>query len=724
MKKSFSILLLLFCVLLQIQPMAQVKKPKATPAIPQMPDIEKMLKNLPADQQAMVKQMMGNTTAKTPPIKKETPAPASPIIQIKLAHPVKTPTEAEAKDRLLWYKGKKINDSMLITTRAMVVLYSANRNMVIAQPLEEIDPFRQMVKSVSEEQKKTDEFIETEAAKPNSWMNYPIIQRAVDQKAVIDEQFNNAIKNTIALPGQANTRPATGKDKSPPPSRQNKNKPATGDSKNCAAVDNNTKSLLIKQHEALKALLSNPPDMSVDAPPKESFDMVSFCDKSLQVKYYQDVENWKAKALAYEWLLIKNAQTPELTLKSSGLDHGCADEISPGLSDDMEKSMRLGWSRVEEKIKQLRTSYSKDLFRQMPVMLLALESKRQMQLVTGKADTEEGLFADIAQVMEGPEFENYMNEQIEKKNWEIVLSTVKILERLFMCGHLEANGDEVGKRYAKLLGKVIAMNRFSMTVDIEFNERYRDAGGEEVLKINGSIKTVDKFYVCLYSTTDCARWYFSKTIIPSRQQPGDKSDASYIPMQVVGGLKSVKEDKKWVDYPYSGPNNMRMYFPWIQINYTRPDVPDSAVLQILRYEDDMPPMPVANAYTTDLTGYLNDVYMRPEITAGNEQKAMDFGKNIMGKFTSIISTQNTTTTLEKLKFQHSMMMQKQEAAKGFSDLIYTAYTVIPFKAQNSAATLIDGKVDTKHKNDNVEVVYGIFKLKVVNEPDPAIKSFQ
>ncbi|MEO7044263.1 MAG: hypothetical protein ABI091_03075, partial [Ferruginibacter sp.] len=93
--------------------MAQVKKPKTMPAIPPMPDIEKMMKDLPEDQRAMVKEMLGNKTTpelnKVEPVKKVT----SPIVKIELKQPLQVPTQAQAKDHLLWYKGKKINDSML-----------------------------------------------------------------------------------------------------------------------------------------------------------------------------------------------------------------------------------------------------------------------------------------------------------------------------------------------------------------------------------------------------------------------------------------------------------------------------------------------------------------------------------------------------------------------------------------------------------------------------------
>ena len=62
------------------------------------------------------------------------------------------------------------------------------------------------------------------------------------------------------------------------------------------------------------------------------------------------------------------------------------------------------------------------------------------------------------------------------------------------------------------------------------------------------------------------------------------------------------------------------------------------------------------------------------------------------------------------------MTQKQAAAREASELINTAQAVILFNAQNGSSTLIDVKMDTKHKTDELEVIYGIFKLKVVNDP--------
>ena len=693
MKKSTCLFILGFCLSLQM--MAQVKKTTAKPATPAMPDIEKMLKDLPPDQRAMVKEMMGNKISavanKVEPVKKA----ASPIIKIPLKQPLQVPTQAQAKDRLLWYKGKKINDSMLVTTKAMLVLYSNKRNMVVAEPLEKTDSFRLMVKNVSKEAKMTEDYIEGEAAKKNGFLNYPLIQMTVDRFEVLDEQFNNALKNTIDLPEvpKSNSVPQSTKV-----SPKNHN------------VD--LEKAIAGMYEKLKTLLANEPDKNFDAPPKDQLGVSYRCDKNALKLYAEAEKTWKEKFNQYEYDLIRSAMAIERSLQLSSYEESDIDAAFPGLSADLLRAHELYYTRLDEKESKLISTYGKNIFMLHCVVTTILAYERQKQL-SGR-DEKDGEFSTvITNLMNNPELEIYINEQIDKKNWDVILDIPYMFGRQ-RSAQLLGGSEALVIRLSDLTKKLMNLNRFALTVDIDFNERYHDDDGEDALKVNGSIKTTDKVYVSLFPGT-CPRWIL---MLPSFDYEMKK--LPYIPLQVVSGLKSIKDDKNWKNYSYSGPKDMIMNAPAFAIDFTRTNEPDTAVLQTLRYEDGVPYIfkDYATAYTTDLTGYLNDVFVRPELTATKEQQVKDYGKAMMANFSGIIPIQNNTTTLEKLKSQHSITMLKQEGARSISEIMNTAIPAFLFNAQNGSSTLIDINVDTKHKNDYVEVVYGILKLKVVNDPIP------
>jgi hypothetical protein len=62
-----------------------------------------------------------NTETTDEGIIKNTPGSISSIVSIPYKGDITPPLPAQAKDHLLWYKGKKINDSILITPDAKLV---------------------------------------------------------------------------------------------------------------------------------------------------------------------------------------------------------------------------------------------------------------------------------------------------------------------------------------------------------------------------------------------------------------------------------------------------------------------------------------------------------------------------------------------------------------------------------------------------------------------------
>lgn len=693
MKKSTCLWVIVF--LLSTQMMAQVNKPSTKPSAELPPDLEEAMKKMPADQRAAVEAIIAKLKSGG---KKEeaTKKNDSPIVEIELNQPLQVPTEAQAKDHLLWYKGKKINDSILVTTKAMVVLYSENQSKIIVKPPAKNDPFGKMANNASKESEMTEDYIELEAAKKNSFMNYPLIQITVDKFQDIDELYNSAIKNTIDLPEVPSAKPVQNEDKGG------------------FIVNNFTPELELKAlHNKLKKLLQNEPDRNFDEPPKENFSLENRCDKDEQEHFSEEVKKWQEKFTEYENNLMKsyvsiNRFTQIAEDKKIKIDYDFT-----SLAADLEKAIGLFYSRFDEKISQLIIRYGKNIYMQSSIINTALAYERQKQLL-GQHENGPNVANDAIQLFVGPEFENYINEQIEKKNWDIILNYSMILGRartLQLLGLSEEASDRLGQLY----NKIIKLNRFALTLDIDFNLQISNDDGEVGLKANGKIQTKDKVYVCL-APIEC-KWTLRQTEVDYEK---DKN-ASYIPMQVTEGIKSVKdENNKFVDLPYSGSKDMIMYFPVFRIDFSDKNEQDSATLGALKY----PPNasidinPMGNSYKADILSFLNYVFIVFKKTAANEKEAEVRGKEMLNKFSALTIMPNSASTLGKLKDQYLLMQQKQEMEKGIADIALTAKAVILFNAQNNSSILIDDIVDTKHKDEEIEVLKGLFKIKLVHDPIP------
>ena len=696
MKKFILLLGAFFCLAMHKQTAAQVKKPAAKTTVPSVPDIEKMLKDLPADQRAMAKQMMSNISGSAGTKKEALVKPApSPIVPILLKQPLQIPTESQAKDRLLWYKGKKMNDSIIVTAKGMVVLYSNKQNRVVAQPLQKTDPFSKIVQKIPDEAKMTDDYIEAEAAKKNSYMNYPLVQLTVDNFKMIDELVNDAIKNTVDLPELSFGKQVVQKSKG-------------GD----ADGDNTPETYIIEMHSKLKQLLSNQPSLSFDAPPsQDNFSLAGQCDENAQKQYATESKKWQEKFTEYEYNLFTKTISIERAMQLAGIDENRAEEISPGIKAEMQKSYTLFYARLDEKIKQLIKLYGKDIFRQFDVIRMALQYERQKQLL-GQVDNGTNLAEEALRLMEGPEFENYINEQIEKKNWDVVLNLPVILGRERTLQLLGAN-NAATERLQQLLLKTDKLNRFALTVDIDFEVEYLDDGKPSV-KASGEIKTAGKIYVRL--ARSACKWTLQQTGVDY----GTKQEAQYIPLLVQAGIKKIKDDKdNWKEFAYSGPKDMLVFFPVFSIDFSEPGEEDSVAIEPARY---LPSQSldagdvIENSYKTDLLGFLNSVFVNTSKIEDNAGKLMGVIGEMQNNLSAITQGPEGNTTLDMLKYKYTAAQQTQGAMNKTGSAFLESSLVVVVNAKNGSAVLIDDSVDTKHMDGDIHVSKGIIKIKVVNEP--------
>jgi outer membrane lipoprotein-sorting protein len=652
---------------------------------PTQSDINKMMK----DAQSMLakfKQQAKDTSSFKKTAKKYLPVqPASAVVIIPLKQPLQIPTTAQAKDHLLWYKGKKMNDSMIVTTKGLLVLYKKKQDKVIAQPLEKEDSFRILVKNLSRTTKMTNDYVVKELAKKNSFMNYPLVQMAVDEFKMIDDRMNDIVKNTIDLPKVNFTVPQ-------------KSKGSDGES------DLETMEDLNQMHQQLRQLLANKPSLNFDPPPKKDFSLTYLCDTNARKRYIEDLKKWDEAFLGYEKELVSKDLQIERSIQLLGMNPD-ADAL---LRADLDEGLNVAFSRWDEKIKLLKAEYSKDVFRQECVVSAILTNEREKQLM-GRSSEVTLLDIDF---FFGPEFENYINEQIGKKNWDVILNISLFLGRERQAQLL--GNSEAGEGLNKLLQRVLKLNRFALTADIDFNVQYTDADGELAIKANGKLETTDKVYVSMYVNRSGCKWTLQ---LYTPDFANAKETDYYIPMKVTGGIKSIKEDKEWKDYSYSGPTDMLLHFPVFSMDFSAGSEQDSATLEPLRY---LPGADVTNnimkAYKADLLGFMNHVFIVIADQAGKVTNMLDVANAMVGKFANVTAPPASDAPLEDYKNRYLLMQQKQESEQQMAGASFKPRTIILFNAANNTTVLIDQTVDTKHKEEGVELTKGIIKIKVVHDP--------
>ena len=163
-----------------------------------------------------------------------------------------------------------------------------------------------------------------------------------------------------------------------------------------------------------------------------------------------------------------------------------------------------------------------------------------------------------------------------------------------------------------------------------------------------------------------------------------------------------------------------MIFPDFRIDFADQSNQDTATIENVRYpiNANVVTTSINKAYTTDFLASMQTVFFISSKMESAADKIPDFANEMASKFSALTTMPNSTTTLGKLKDKFLLMQQTQEAGKKIAEIAFTTKPVLLFKAKNGSSILIDNSVDTKHKDEEIEVTKGIIELKVVHDPIP------
>jgi hypothetical protein len=633
---------------------------------------------------------------------KNTPSPITPVI---IKQPFTIPTAAQAKDRLLWYKGKKINDSTLVTVKGMLVQYNKNnkqRSVVKIQPLKKTDPFDSVVVEFTKTEKRKEELVNKFVQLKNGFLFYTELRTALAYYDDLNERMAEVLKNTIELPQMPMpvavnlplSKPVT---KGPFTDEWMRDSIPSGDPERA-----NMKNL-IEQQLALAQQLFNqlPPVSSFPPPPLHEKGLCSTCDPELIKKQKKADSVWLDQYQGKEQriaMLVLGAERQRALL---GMEEGDASLL--------DKLLQRGAAKATI----LYERYGNNFRSSKAVMQVILGLERQIQLL-GFSETI--VFNGMDMVTDKlDQYEQYLNEQIQAKNHDFVLnlsSHIGALRQRALLGRSENPGEELND----VIKRWLNYNRFELVIESDFIVEQRDSDGELQFKATGALATKQKVYGMLIP--DSCKY----KMIPYNT---DLSKAGLedvtIEMQVRSGVKTIKdENDRLVNYSYTGAPFYLLMFPDFKIDFCSTNQPDTAWLHSFTSGTGVPvttgslAYQHSKSYQIDFLMMANLLFVTNELP-NNEQQFEKLGEEIFGTIGGF-QTGSSSSKLEQLKLQYEGKTQMDNHRMGIQNLVNDKKSVIVFTANNRQTVVTDKFTDTKRKleEEELELTRGMIHLKIVH----------
>lgn len=609
------------------------------------------------------------------------------------------PTEVQAKDKILWYKGKKIDQNTLVTTKGRVVRYDRQNNRVLVQMSEKKDTnFLKIVTNLGKSKQLTQNYINRKSAEKNSFFDYPVVMLAMKNYELIEKDFDKVVNNSLELPGTgANPRAEIFSESS-----SNNSGPS-------ANSDYSIDSYVQQQYEYIQSLINNPPPLDVSPPPKQEYSLCYYCDPGAQERYYREKEIWSDGFNEYEVSIMSRILAIERYYQLMGLDGDA--EVGTMFTGELGNAWNFAQDRMEKKIEILKQRYENDIYRYVAVVSTILGVERQKQLLGYASDDA----SYELKVFSSGVFEKFITDRIAANDYDVIFNYAMILgfaRQTQLLGYVDDDEDV----YGSLIESVVNHNRFSLTMDLDFELHM--GGDKPIIIATGTMTTKHKIYLSLGRTNDC-KWQFYR-FDPNYDLGGitPQEEAYMIPLIITGGEKKVLKGENYVNYGYSGPTDVLMPFPSFRITFCNTSQKDSAYLEPLRYlQDDVSGYTVEDAYTVDMLGFADKMIISQYKTYSNKTDIVNIIDEMADLASSDIKVESTGyANLDKMQANFKANNKQQEFQKQTKEKSKMENTVMLFDADNGSSFLINGTHNVANSELAQTMKKGIIKLKVVLEP--------
>lgn len=649
-------------------------------------------------------------TSKPAPVK-NTPSPITPVV---VKQPYTIPTAAQATDRLLWYKGRKINDSTLVTVKGLLVQYNKNnkkRSIVKIQPPKKSDPFDSMVVAFTNIEKRKEALINKFDKLKNGFMFYTELRTALAFYDDLNKRMEDVLKNTIELPEMTLPERKTALA-FPQPSRSGpyvEDETDTIPGKNETYAEEIGRAMQQQMALAKKLYQELPPAALFPAPPKHEPGMCSNCDSSVIKKQYKLDSIWINQYLGKEQKILQMVFGVERQASLLGVEVENMSEISFFL---FEKMMQRG----VEKAKILYDKYGSDLRCSKVVMQVILGLERQIQLLGMSESTSFNGLQFLLNKL--GVYEQYLDEQIQAKNHDFVLNIASHLGYLRQKALLGASENQDAEN-DKMIARINKYNRFELIMETDFIVEERNEDNELEFKATGAMATKEKIYG-MFIPDSCKYKMIPYTTDFSNASLQDVS----ILFHVKSGVKTLKDENgKPVNYNYTGPDTYSLTFPDFKVDFCNTNQTDTAVLLTFTAGKDLDfnindlSYTKSKSYKTDFLIMANLVFVTNDLPQ-KDQEFETVGEDIFNTIGGFQTTNTNLSTLEKLKMQYEGKTQMDNHRKSIQNLVNDKQSVIEFTANNRQTVVTDKFTDTKRKleDEGLELTRGLIHLKILHTP--------
>ncbi len=673
------------------------------------------------DQLATMKKMLGlmdqTGTIRTdrpktlPGSKTILPHYESPIVRIFLKEPVTAPTAAQSKDSMFWYRGRRLNDSMLVTTQRTVVLYSRRRNMLVVQPDRRRDSlFHDIDSNLSRSGIWNNQFIDGLAVDPNCFFQYPQTLITLNDFRFINESYIEILRNTIDLPIQQNPGPGI------PGARHNG--PAATEQAGIYFTDPIT--TLQAMHRDMMSHMNLTLPWDASNAPAVTNRACDLCDTLSQRNHYLKRKQWRTKLLENEMQLLgkmaairKWMMTETIATSESGI---------PTLGADLQNAIIHAFRNLDMKVARLEQLYGDDIRRMELVIETMLFIESQRKNYSGIVDDSYSarirnrmdnyirlLVKDVTDAMAAFEYAKVLNTSIIHR----FERHQKLLGKM-----LGGTGQSTALK--DLAEKIKSFNRFELEYNGRFEVEQLRSDDSKAVEIDGRFRTNQKIYVSLGRSSYNCNWqlYLTNT---DHTKPGEEEFR--IPLEAEGGIKRsyVDNPPRVITKTYTGPAEMLMVFPYITLNLCNFPKDDTAIVDVLRYKTDnlSQYQPGIDQYSVDFLQYVNKMVISAEESYNNADNLVSTAFDMLNaSLQAVVDRATGYSKLDQMQVDFKMNGVQRKHQQMLSEITHFPDKLIRNHATRDTPLLFNGSLilSNKELEQKYNLKTGVIAMSVTHAP--------